>query len=59
MEIKIEYCDGTIIELVSVESIKLISSGPVLLIGSIFEIQTFGNGPITHRKVINLDIIGW
>jgi hypothetical protein len=59
MEIKIEYCDGSIAVLEHVRRIELLSIGPVLLVGSTFRISCFGNGFADHKYVINLDIVGW
>jgi hypothetical protein len=59
MTIKIQYMDGTYIELQHVKTITLIGIGPIMIAGSIFEITCFGNEPVLHKSVANLDIIGW
>lgn len=59
MIIRIEYLDGTVIELKHVQTITLTSTGRYLLDGSTFDIKCFGNGPVTHKWVANLDIVTW
>ncbi len=59
MHIRIQYTDGTTVELQHVQTIQLVAVGSIMLNGSEFMIQTFGNDAVRHVRVLNLDILGW
>lgn len=58
MHVKIEYSSGHTIELHSVQTIRLAAITDILS-ESTFEITCFGNSPVYHYRVNNLDILGW